>query len=61
MIYFWLYQSKPRRMKPVLRVIVTVFIFTFGLVLRPLSQRAQLFACFRGIRDGLTGNIAARY
>jgi rhamnopyranosyl-N-acetylglucosaminyl-diphospho-decaprenol beta-1,3/1,4-galactofuranosyltransferase len=61
MIYFWLYQSKPRRAKPVLRVMVTVFIFAFSFILRPLSHRAQLVACFRGIRDGLTGNIAARY
>ena len=60
-IYFWLYQSKPRRVKPVLRTAVEVFIFTLGLVVRPFSHRRQLAACLRGIRDGLTGNLAARY
>jgi rhamnosyltransferase len=61
MIYFWLYQSKPRHMKQITRVIVIVFIVSFGFVLRPSSHRRQLFACIRGIRDGLTGNMAARY
>jgi GT2 family glycosyltransferase len=61
MIYFWLYQSKPRNMKQIVRVGVIVFIFIVGFVLRPSSHRRQLFACIRGIRDGLTGNIAARY
>ncbi|MGH9865475.1 MAG: glycosyltransferase [Candidatus Acidiferrales bacterium] len=60
-IYFWLYQSKPRRVAAVLRAIVEVFIFTFGLVVRPVSHRPQLVACLRGIRDGLTGNMVARY
>ncbi len=60
-IYFWLYQSKPLHLKPIFRVFLKVFIYTFGLVLRPLSHRPQLIACIRGIRDGLAGNIAARY
>ncbi len=60
-IYFWFYQSKPRRLKAVMRTVLEVFIFTLGLVVRPISQRRQLQACMRGIRDGLTGNMAARY
>ncbi len=60
-IYFWLYEYKPRHLKPITRTIVTVLIITFSFVLRPLSHRRQLLACIRGIRDGLTGNIAARY
>ena len=61
MIYFWLYQSKPRHVKPISRVLGKVFIHAFGLFLRPLSHRPQLVACIRGVRDGVTGNIAARY
>lgn len=60
-IYFWLYQSKPRRAGAVLRAVVEVLIFTFGLVIRPFSHRSQLIACLRGIRDGVTGNMARRY
>ena len=60
-IYFWLYQSKPRRLVAISRAIAEVSIFTFGLVVRPFSHRSQLVACMRGIRDGLTGNMAARY
>jgi rhamnosyltransferase len=61
MIYFWLYECKPRHLKPVIRAIVTVFAITLTFVLRPLSHRRQLLASIRGIRDGLTGNMAARY
>jgi rhamnosyltransferase len=61
-IYFWLYQYKPRRVKAVLRTVVEVSIFIFGLlVVRPFSHRPQLVACLRGIWDGVTGNMAARY
>jgi rhamnopyranosyl-N-acetylglucosaminyl-diphospho-decaprenol beta-1,3/1,4-galactofuranosyltransferase len=34
---------------------------TLNFVLRPRTQGAQIRACLRGIWDGLTGNIAARY
>ena len=61
MLYFWLYQSKPRHPKPILRVLGKVFVHAFGLLLRPFSHRPQLVACLRAIRDGVTGNIAARY
>lgn len=36
-------------------------LFTLHFLLRPRSHRAQIAACCRGIWDGLTGNIAARY
>lgn len=61
MTYFWLYQSKPLNVKQIRRVVVIVFIFVFSFVVRPLSHWPQLVASFRGIRDGLTRNIAARY
>ena len=60
-IYFWLYQSKPLHPRMILRVIVEVLVFTFGLVVRPFSHWPQLVASLRGIRDGLTGNMMARY
>ena len=36
-------------------------LFTLNFVLRPRTHGAQIRACLRGIWDGLTGNIAARY
>ncbi len=60
-IYFWLYQSKPRRMTVALRAIVRALGFTSGFAVRPFSHRRQLGACLRGIRDGLTGHMERRY
>jgi len=61
-IYFWLYEYKPRRMTVALRVIVrSAFGFTVGFAARPFSHRRQLAACIRGIRDGLTGRMERRY
>jgi rhamnosyltransferase len=60
-IYFWLYQSKPRRMIVALRAIVRAFGFTTGFAVRPFSHRPQLAACLRGIWDGLTGHMERRY
>jgi rhamnopyranosyl-N-acetylglucosaminyl-diphospho-decaprenol beta-1,3/1,4-galactofuranosyltransferase len=60
-IYFWLYQYRPRSLKAMLRIAVEVFIFTFSFAIRPFSHRLQLAASIRGILDGLTGNMAARY
>jgi hypothetical protein len=34
---------------------------TMNFVLRLRTHGAQIRACLRGIRDGLTGNMAARY
>jgi rhamnopyranosyl-N-acetylglucosaminyl-diphospho-decaprenol beta-1,3/1,4-galactofuranosyltransferase len=36
-------------------------LLTLNFVLRPRAHGAQIRACLRGIWDGLTGNIAARY
>jgi rhamnopyranosyl-N-acetylglucosaminyl-diphospho-decaprenol beta-1,3/1,4-galactofuranosyltransferase len=36
-------------------------LLTVNFVLRPRTHGAQIRACLRGIWDGLTGNIAARY
>jgi GT2 family glycosyltransferase len=60
-IYFWLYQHKPRRMNPALRAIVRALVFVVGFVVRPVSHRRQLAACLRGVRDGLTGHMERRY
>lgn len=60
-IYFWLYQSKPRRMTVALRAIVRAFVFALSFAVRPFSHWPQLAACIRGIRDGLTGHMERRY
>ena len=36
-------------------------LFTLNFMLRPRTQRAQIRACLRGIWDGVSGNITARY
>ena len=36
-------------------------LFTVHFALLPRTHGAQIRACLRGIWDGLTGNIAARY
>jgi rhamnosyltransferase len=36
-------------------------LFTLNFLLRPRRHGAQIFACFRGLWHGFTGNIAARY
>jgi rhamnosyltransferase len=62
MLYFWLYQHKPRRMTWALCWVAwRAAILTLNYVVRPSDRGAQVFACFRGIWHGLTGNMAARY
>ena len=36
-------------------------LFTLNFALRPMTRGAHLRACLRGIWDGITGNIAARF
>ena len=61
MIYFWLYQFKPRPMTVALRAVVRALVFILGFAVRPVSHWPQLAACTRGIWDGLTGHIERRY
>jgi rhamnosyltransferase len=62
MIFFWLYQHKPRRIFRVLHWLTWRLVpLTLNFVLRPRHYGAQLVACLRGIWHGLTGNMAKRY
>jgi GT2 family glycosyltransferase len=61
MIYFWLYQYKPRRLAPAIRGIVRSLATTLNFLVRPVSHRRHLIACIRGIRDGLTRHMERRY
>jgi len=61
LLYFWLYQCRPLRLKGVIRSIVGVLLFPTNFLLKPVSHRRQLIAYFRGVWDGLTGHIERRY
>ena len=61
MLYFWLYQYRPARPRRVVWSIVHAIVFPRTFAVRPFSHGRHLIACLRGIRDGLTGNITARY
>jgi rhamnosyltransferase len=60
-IYFWLYQCKPRRLSVTVRTLVRALVFTLGFAVEPRRHRLQLAACIRGIRDGLTQHMERRY
>jgi hypothetical protein len=62
MIYFLLYQYKPRRISWALHWVAwRVVPLTLNFVLRPRAYGGQIVACLRGIWHGVTGNMAARY
>jgi GT2 family glycosyltransferase len=75
-LYFTLYDSKEGRLakfRDLFRlssrpgrsmmsgVVWQASLFTLNFALRPRTHGAHVRACLRGIWDGLTGNIAARY
>jgi rhamnopyranosyl-N-acetylglucosaminyl-diphospho-decaprenol beta-1,3/1,4-galactofuranosyltransferase len=61
MLYFCLYQCRPVRPRLFVRSIVHAIFFPRTFAVRPLSHSRHLIACLRGLWDGLTGNMAARY
>ncbi len=61
MLYFMLYDVAQGKLGLARRVIWTTFKLTANFVLRPRHHKGEIVACFRGIWDGVTGNIAARY
>jgi len=60
-IYFWLYQSKHRGLRQIVHSVVDACKFAATFAVRPISQRRQLIACLRGIRDGLTMHLERRF
>jgi GT2 family glycosyltransferase len=60
-LYFWLYQFRPARPLRIARTIVHAIVFPRTFAVRPVSHGRHLIACLRGLRDGLTGNMAERY
>jgi len=61
MLYFWLYQFRPRRPRRMVRSIVHAVFYPRTFAVRPFSHGRQVIACLRGLGDGLTGRIDRRY
>jgi GT2 family glycosyltransferase len=61
MLYFTLYDVAIGRLGLARRVVWTVFKLTANFLLRPRNHGGEIRACFRGIWDGVTGNITNRY
>ncbi len=61
MLYFWLYQCRPRRPRWVVRSIVHAIFFPRTFAIRPVSHGRHLIACMRGLWDGLTMHMERRY
>ena len=61
MIYFCLYQCRPRRTRWVVRSIRSGIFFPRNFMFRPISHRRHLVACARGFWDGLTMHMERRY
>jgi GT2 family glycosyltransferase len=60
-LYFALYDLEKVQPILLLRMVVTLGLMMIKVLLRPGRKGVQLRAFSRGIRHGLTGNIAARY
>jgi rhamnopyranosyl-N-acetylglucosaminyl-diphospho-decaprenol beta-1,3/1,4-galactofuranosyltransferase len=61
LLYFWLYQFRPLRLRRVVYCVAHVLVFPVNFALRPVSHRRQLIAYMRGVWDGLTGHMERRY
>ena len=61
MVYFLLYEIEQGNRGLLLRTILGVLRQAGGFMLRPRHHGEHLAACLRGLWDGLTGKIAARY
>lgn len=61
MLYFLLYDAAQGRLALARRVVWTTCKLTANFLLRPRNHKREIVACFRGIWDGVSGNIAARY
>ncbi len=61
MLYFWLYQCRPRRPRWVVRSIVHGIFFPRTFAVRPVSHSRHLIACLRGLWDGVTMHMERRY
>jgi rhamnosyltransferase len=60
-LYFALYDFAESRVGFICRSVRRVFLFQLRYLVRPWTHTDHIRACLRGIWDGVTGNIAARY
>jgi rhamnopyranosyl-N-acetylglucosaminyl-diphospho-decaprenol beta-1,3/1,4-galactofuranosyltransferase len=61
MLYFWLYQCRPTRLRWVFRSLVHAVVLPGTFAVRPVTHRQQLIACLRGFWDGVTMRMERRY
>ena len=57
----WRLLPAPHRPGMLRGVVWQVLLFALNFIFRPRNHGRQIIACFRGIWDGVTGNISARY
>jgi GT2 family glycosyltransferase len=60
-IYFWLYEYKEPNLLIFKRNIYFLIRFTMNFLLRPKTHKQEIFACLRGIWDGIRKNMHHRY
>lgn len=60
-IYFALYDAAGGRFRLFLNAARRVFPLTLNFMVRPRNHGQQIRACLRGLWDGFTGKITARY
>jgi GT2 family glycosyltransferase len=61
LIYFALYDAAAGRVRLLCGAVRWVIPLTLNFLLRPRHHGPQIRACLRGLWDGVTGNIQARY
>jgi rhamnosyltransferase len=60
-IFFWLYEYEYHNVRLLCRLGYTQAKFILNFLLRPITHRRHVSACFRGLRDGLLKRMHRRY
>ncbi|MFQ5444606.1 MAG: glycosyltransferase [Nitrospinales bacterium] len=60
-LYFWLHEYNSRSFYILLSCLLFPGFYLANFILRPISHKSELWACLRGIWDGLLKNMQNRY
>jgi GT2 family glycosyltransferase len=61
LLYFWIYEYKARNFYTLSFSFIKISKLIGSFIVRPATHLPQLFACLRGVWDGLCGNLHHRY
>jgi hypothetical protein len=61
LLHFWVFEFRGQRLRAAAPRVLKTLLLTLNFMLRPVSRKPELYACVRGLWDGIWRRMDRRY